>query len=95
MLHSHRSLQKAILQFFGALLHRLAHDSTPSSARNFDLAPLIMTLSQCLDITGSPSYYDIPLLELSLDCLLLLTDRYGCVAVKLNIIPNNWLNGKP
>ena len=68
----HRSLQKEILKFFVTLLSRLTYEPC---VVNFDLTPLILTLSQCLDITGSPSYYDIPLLELSLECLLKLTDR--------------------
>lgn len=69
-----RILQKRILQFFGNLLRRMAGDSSPDVGK-FDPAPFIMALTQCLDIAGSPSYYDIPLLELSLECLLQLTDR--------------------
>jgi hypothetical protein len=67
-------LQKAILLFFGALLGRLASDGA-GPAEKIDLSCLMVTLSQCLDITGSPTYYDIPLLELSLECVLHLTDR--------------------
>ena len=81
-----RSLQKAILQFYSILLHRLADSSLPTTTTTtttttggrtlaFNPVPLIRTLDQCLDVAGSPNYYDIPLLELSLECLLHLTDK--------------------
>ena len=43
---------------------------------SFDPLPLLETLCQCLDVAGSPNYYDLPVLENSLQCLLHLTARY-------------------
>lgn len=43
---------------------------------SFDPLALIETLCQCLDVAGSPNYYDLPVLENSLQCLLHLTARY-------------------
>ena len=43
---------------------------------SFDPLALLETLCQCLDVAGSPNYYDLPVLENSLQCLLHLTARY-------------------
>ena len=76
-----RSLQKSLLLFYAQLvsLLSLSASTLPCLLEKFDPVPLLMTLVQCLDVAGSPGYYDIPLLEISLQCLLHLTDRFVCV----------------
>ena len=69
--HTCRSLQKTLLKFFVTLMERLA-----GGQASFDPLALIETLCQCLDVAGSPNYYDLPVLENSLQCLLHLTARY-------------------
>ena len=49
--------------------------SEPDSSGSFDPLALIEALCQCLDVAGSPNYYDLPILESSLECLLHLTAR--------------------
>lgn len=72
--HTRRSLQKTLLKFFVTLMERLAGGQAPMAS--FDPLALIETLCQCLDVAGSPNYYDLPVLENSLQCLLHLTARY-------------------
>lgn len=74
-----RYLQKTLLKSLSSLTKRMA--SERDSAGSFDPLALIEALCQCLDVAGSPSYYDLPILESSLECLLHLTVRcVKCIA---------------
>lgn len=69
-----RYLQKTLLKSLSSLTKRMANER--DSAGSFDPLALIEALCQCLDVAGSPNYYDLPILESSLECLLHLTARY-------------------
>ncbi len=80
-----RQLQKVLLKFYACLMGRLSGDSPPLAdvvsgppqitESGADPMNLTTTLCRCLDVAGCPDYYDLPLLETSLDCLQHLTAR--------------------
>lgn len=82
---------KALLQFFGTLIWRISTDNptsdVPLSSLKVDmLSSLTQSVCQCLDVAGCPDYYDLPLLEKSLDCLLHLSARFVLIVLPLKKI---------
>eukprot|EP00731_Ephydatia_muelleri_P025996 Em0018g96a len=65
--HSERQPQKSLLKLYGNLLER--SDTIPVSY----IPGLVKMFCRSLDVAGSPKYYDLPLLELSLHCVLHLS----------------------
>jgi len=71
-------LQKVVMKFYSSLL---AHPPSGSFKGSFCIQ-LMDTLCCRLDMAGSPSYYDLPFLEISLHCLLHLTAQpLSCTSV--------------
>ena len=69
---SYRTLQKTLLQFYASLMGKIVRTD---DVTGYNPLKLVQTLCQCLDVAGSPNYYDLPLLESSLECLRHLTAR--------------------
>ena len=65
--HSERQPQKSLLKLYGVLLERSG--GIPVSY----IPGLVKMFCRSLDVAGSPKYYDLPLLELSLHCVLHLS----------------------
>ena len=66
-LFPHRQPQKSLLKLYGVLLERSG--GIPVSY----IPGLVKMFCRSLDVAGSPKYYDLPLLELSLHCVLHLS----------------------
>ena len=86
-----RLLLKALLQFIGTLIWRNYTDNptaavTMSSLKVDMLSSLTQSVCQCLDVAGCPDYYDLPLLEKSLDCLLHLSARLSFFFISFSFL---------
>ncbi len=71
-----RLLLKSLLKLYAELLHRLPVIVQSDNKMKWNFVPLVKVLCRSLDIAGSPNFKDIPILELTLECLVNVTDRY-------------------
>ena len=70
-----RQQQKSILQFYTSIIRQLSQSIHTSQIKKFSPVPLMNCLYMCLKIAGSPDFKDIPLLEVTLNCLLRIVDK--------------------
>lgn len=70
-------LLKTIIQFYATItdvVFSFAVVKLPE-VKKFRLSALCGALCQCLDVAGSPDYFDLSLLEEALKCIVNLTSR--------------------
>ena len=72
-----RTLLKTIIQFYTIITDVIFIFSVvkPPEVKKFCLSALCGALCRCLDVAGSPDYYDLSVLEEALKCVVNLTSR--------------------
>ena len=75
------SFRLVLKRFLRLLVALIGHTYTTPPITPPSWLYLVETVCQCVQLAGSPDYYDLPLLEASLECLLHLSSWYVHVCI--------------